>query len=305
MRVLLTGATGFVGSYVLRELIAQGHDVRCILRDPAASLDVESGKIERVQGDVTDPDSIKRTAHACDAVIHLVGIIEEKPSRGITFERVQVEGTLNMVSEAGRAGVERFVHMSANGASESGKTGYQRSKWAAEQHVQNAKFKHWTIFRPTLIFGDPGPGRPEFATLLLRKLIRPFPVIPIFGDGRYKLQFVAVEDVAGAIVQALDNPVASGRIYCAAGPTVLEYVEAIDEITATAGLRPRTKMPQPVWLARPLIQTAGRTGMLPITPDQFEMLIAGNTCLDESFSRDFDIAHRPFDRTTLAYLAKY
>jgi uncharacterized protein YbjT (DUF2867 family) len=62
-------------------------------------------------------------------------------------------------------------------------------------------------------------------------------VIPIFGDGRYKLQFVAVEDVARAFVQALDNPVAAGRIYCAAGPTVLEYVEAIDEITRAAGLQ--------------------------------------------------------------------
>jgi nucleoside-diphosphate-sugar epimerase len=305
MRVLLTGATGFLGSYILRELIAQGHDVRCILRDTSAALDVDSPKIERVQGDVTDADSLKRTAHACDAVIHLVGIIEEKPSRGITFDRVHVEGTLNMVSEASRAGVERFIQMSANGASESGKTAYQRTKWAAEQHVQNAKFKHWTIFRPTLVFGDPGPGRPEFSTILLKKLIRPFPVIPIFGDGRYKLQFVAIEDVSRAVVQALENPVASGRIYCAAGPTALEYVEAIDEITRAAGLSVRSKVPQPIWLARPLIHTAGRTGMLPITPDQFEMLIEGNTCMDESFARDFDIEHVPFEETTLAYLKKY
>jgi nucleoside-diphosphate-sugar epimerase len=302
MRVLLTGATGFIGSYVLRELIDRGHDARCLLRDPSAPLDVQSDRIERMEGDVTDPESLKRKAHACDAVIHLVGIIEEHASKGITFERVHDQGTLNVVTEATRAGVETFIHMSANGASDAGKTAYQRTKWAGEQHVQNAGFRHWTIFRPTVVFGDPGPGRPEFASTLLRKLIRPFPVTPIFGDGRYKLQFVSVEDVAAAIVQALDRPVASDRIYCAAGPTTLDYIDAINVITEAAGLSRRPKVKQPIWLTRPVVQTAGKAGILPITPDQFEMLIEGNTCIDESFARDFDLRNLPFDTSTLTYL---
>lgn len=305
MRVLLTGATGFIGSYILRELIDRSHDVRCLLRDTSVELAVQSDRVERTKGDISDADSLKRTAHGCDAVINLVGIIEEKPSKGITFENIHDRGTLNLVQEAARAGVETFLQMSANGAASSGKTGYQRSKWAGEQHVKNAEFRHWTVFRPTLVFGDAGPGRPEFATILLRKLIRPFPVVPIFGDGKYRLQFVAVEDVAKAFVQALEKPETAGKTYCVAGPTVLEYTEALDVIARAAGLSPRTKIPQPIWLVRPVVHTAGRAGMLPITPDQFEMLIEGNTCSEESFAQDFDIENRPFSIDTLAYLKKY
>ncbi|MEX0748228.1 MAG: NAD-dependent epimerase/dehydratase family protein, partial [Rhodothermales bacterium] len=103
MTVYLTGSTGFVGSYVLRELMARGIPVRCLVRDAGQKLVVESADVEKVVGDVLDPLSLKGTMAGCDAVIHLVGIIDEKPSKGVTFESVHFEGTRAVVDEARRA----------------------------------------------------------------------------------------------------------------------------------------------------------------------------------------------------------
>lgn len=302
MHVFLTGATGFVGSYILRTLVDEGHTVRCLLRDPSAPLPVEDEAVERVRGDVTDPGSLTGLTRGCDAVIHLVGIIDEKPSKGVTFEKIHVAGTRNVVGEALDGGVPRFIHMSANGAAPDGVSAYQTTKWQAEQIVKDAGFDHWTLFRPAIIFGDPGPDNPEFATRLAQTLIKPFPILPVFGDGNYELQPISVEEVATAFVQALTREAAHGQVYCAAGKERYPYTEVLDRITRGAGLEPKPKLPQPVWLVRPVVHTIGKIGLLPISPDQFEMLLEGNTCDSSAFYRDFDVTFKAFTPENLAYL---
>lgn len=302
MHVYLTGATGFVGSYILQELIHQGHTVRCLLRDPAARLDEEGESVERTKGDVTDPKSLKDSMRGCDAVIHLVGLLEENPRRGLTFQAVHDEGTRNVVNEAARTGVETFIHMSANGATSRGRSNYQRTKWAAEQHVQNAAFKHWVIFRPSLMFGKPRPDQIEFSTQLIQQLIRPFPVLPLFGDGTYELQPISVRDVARAFVQALERPGTAGKIYCAGGPDRIQYRKALDIMAEGAGIRSRPKIPQPMWLIRPIVRAAGKPGPLPISTDQLEMLVNGNTCDARQFEADFDLVREPYTSKNLEYL---
>ncbi len=304
MHVYLTGASGFVGSYVLRELVARGHTARCLLRDKRAPLAVDTDAVERVRGDVTDPKSLTGTMRGCDAVIHLVGIIEEHPSKGITFEAIHHQGTRHVVDEARDSGIERFVQMSANGARPDGVSAYQTSKWKAEEYVRAAGFAHATVFRPAVIFGDPGPDHPEFCKQLATDLIKPFPILPVFGDGSYRLQPISVEEVAAAFVQALTNDRAAGQTYCAAGPEALPYTEVLDIITRALGLEPRPKLPQPIWLVRPVVHTLGRIGLLPISPDQFEMLIEGNVCDSRAFYRDFDVTPRPFTPENLAYLKR-
>ena len=301
MHVYLTGATGFVGSYILRTLVARGHTVRCLLRDKADPLSEDAG-VERVKGDITDANSLTGTMRGCDAVIHLVGIIDETPSKDITFERIHVDGTRHVVDEARESGIERFIHMSANGARADGVAAYQRTKWEAEAYVRAAGFDHTTVFRPSIIFGEPMEGQPEFCTQLARDLVGPFPILPVFGDGQYRLQPIAVEDVAAAFVQALDTPAARGTSYCAAGPVALSYVDVLDVIARAMGGEPKPKLPQPIWLVRPLIQAAGVFDLLPISPDQFEMLIDGNTCDNAALVRDFDLALTPFDEDHLGYL---
>jgi len=301
MHVFLTGATGFVGSYILRALLAAGHSVRCLVRDSSTTFDV-AGKIEKVKGDITKPKSLTGTMRGCDAVIHLVGIIDEKPDQGITFERIHHEGTQHVVDAALEAEVEVFIQMSANGAREDGVSAYQTSKWKAEQYVRKAGFRHWTIFRPSLVFGAPGPGQPEFATKLADALIRPFPILPVFGDGSYRMQPISVEEVAAAFVQALTTPAAVGKAYCTAGMDAYPYTEILDIITRGCGLEPKFKLPQPTWLIRPVIQLTAPLGLLPISTDQFDMLIEGNTCDATALYDDFDLEYKPFTPENLSYL---
>ena len=118
------------------------------------------------------------------------------------------------------------------------------------------------------------------------------------------MQPVAVEAVAAAFVQALTNEQAAGKTYCVAGRTVYPYTEILDVIARGLGLAPKPKIPQPLWLARPAIHTIGRLGLLPITPDQFEMLVEGNTCDSTAFWNDFDLPDRPFTPENLAYLRR-
>uniref|UniRef100_A0A7V2AZH8 NAD-dependent epimerase/dehydratase family protein n=2 Tax=Rhodothermus TaxID=29548 RepID=A0A7V2AZH8_RHOMR len=305
MQVYLTGATGFVGTYVLRALRAAGYRVRCLVRRPDRRMPFEDEGVEKVAGDLLRPETFEGTLEGCEAVVHLVGIIQEKPRQGITFDAVHRLGTLHVVEAARQAGVSRFIHMSANGARPHGATAYQTSKWQAEEVVRKAGFTHWVIFRPSIIFGDPGQAPLEFVTHLARTLVKPFPVLPVFGDGEYALQPVAVESVAAAFVQALTHAQACGQTYCVAGPQPLSYKAVLDVIAQALFGRTKPKLHVPLSLVRPLVHTLGRTGLLPITPEQLTMLLEGNTCDPKAFYHDFDVPQTPFTPDTVAYVRRY
>ncbi|HYE96025.1 MAG TPA: NAD(P)H-binding protein [Rubricoccaceae bacterium] len=306
MLVFVTGATGFVGTYVVRALLDRGHTVRALVRPGSeAKLDARGDdRVEVARGDVADAASLTGDINGCDAVVHLVGIIDERPSKGVTFERVHVEGTANMVDAAHAAGIQRFVHMSANGARPSGNSPYQTTKWRAEELVRTGGFDHWVIFRPSILFGDPGPGRPEFATRLLATLVGPFPVLPILGNGRYALQPIHVAAVADAMAQAVDLKAAHERSFCAAGRERLSFNEVVDRIARGAGRRKRPKVHLPMPLARAMVGTAGRAGLLPISPAQFAMLVESNTCDPAAFFETFGVETPPFDAEHLGYLRR-
>jgi len=302
MRICVTGATGYVGSYVLRALLDHDHTPRCVVRESPSDLAVDDPAIECAQGDVTDRASLDEAVEGCDAIIHLVGIIEESPSRHVTFERIHVDGTRNVVRAAQEAGITHFIHMSANGARPDDATPYQRTKWEAEQIVKDASFNHWTIFRPSLLFGAPDPNRPEFASELLDALIRPFPILPVFGNGAYELQPVHVSNVAEAFVQSVTQKTAHQQTYVAAGPDRLPYTEVLDRITRGAGLDLKPKVHVPIFLARLGVHTIGRLGALPISMSQFEMLVEGNTGNHSAFVNDFDLTLVRFTPSNLKYL---
>src|SRR6185312_13357268 len=160
MKVFLTGSTGFVGKHMIRRLLAENHAVRALVRVlPGQRTRLlqafhREGDFQYVFGDVVSGRGLYEALSGCDAVIHLVGIIAEKGSN--TFDAVHHGGTRNVVEAAKRAGIKRFVHMSALGVRADGVAEYQRSKWKGEEIVRNCGIPH-CILRPSLIFG-PGDG---------------------------------------------------------------------------------------------------------------------------------------------------
>ena len=134
MRVFLTGASGFVGREVLRQLLAAGHSVRVLSRRPQAGSARADTEVH--VGDVTNAASLARGLASMDAVVHLVGIISEVGAN--TFENVHTRGTENILAAAREAGVKRFVHMSALGTRPDARSRYHQSKWAAEELVRKS-----------------------------------------------------------------------------------------------------------------------------------------------------------------------
>src|SRR5580693_5713208 len=146
--IIITGATGFVGEEVVKQARAAGYPVRAIVRDPQrASWLAERYGVELFHGNVLYAPSIEGAMRDAKCVIHLVGIIREW--RENTFERVHVQATQYVIDEAKKAGVKRFLQMSALGTRENAQSRYQQTKWAGEDCVRKSGLA-WTIFRPSI-----------------------------------------------------------------------------------------------------------------------------------------------------------
>ena len=244
MKVLVTGATGFVGREIVRQLRAAGHTIRILARNPrspAAQEAVSRWGVEAYSGDVLEAASLEGALAGVEAVIHLVGIISELGNS--TFENVHVGGTRNLVAAAQQAGVRRFVHMSALGSRPKAASRYHQSKWAAEELVRQSGLE-FTIFRPSLIYGP----QDQFINLFAR-IIRLSPVVPLLGNPSARFQPVPVEAVAAAFAGSLGEPKSVGQTYDLCGPEALTLSEIVDQIMSVLG-RKRLKMPVPPSLAR-------------------------------------------------------
>lgn len=263
--VFLTGGTGFVGSHVARRIAARGHRLRALARNPEAATELRQLGAELVSGDITGVVDLEAAVSGCDAVVHLVGIIREK-APAATFEGVHTHGTQRVVDAAVRAGAGKFVHMSALGARPGG-TAYQRTKFEAEEVVRRSASAH-VIFRPSIIVGI---GSEFIATLL--KLLRSAPVAPVLGDGSYRLQPVAVEDVAEAFVQAVERDEVRDACYEIGGPHKLTFNRLIEIVCEEYGLR-RPKVHLPMRLVRPLVDLASNWRLpTPVNSDELAMLL--------------------------------
>jgi len=270
MKVFVTGGTGFVGSEVLRQLVAAGHEIRALVRE---------GSEEKV----TDAATLDGALKGCDAAIHLVGIIRAFPARGITFKKLHVEATENVVRACTGQGIKRYLHMSSNGTRENGSTAYHRTKWQAEQYVRDSGLD-WTIFRPSLIFGKAS----EFVAMVA-ELIRRVPVVPVIGDGQYLMQPVAVKQVAESFVKALEMQETIGETYLLGGGESYSYNDIIDLTSMAMGKGKATKVHQPLFIIKPMIKLLEGFDKFPITDDQLKMLIEGNVCDTTAWAETFGL----------------
>ncbi len=306
VRVAVFGGTGFVGSYLVEALVEEGHDPVLLVRPGSESRVMRSEAVTMLRGTVDDERALSALLDGADAAIYNIGLLREFPERGDSFHALHFEAARRAMNLAGRAGSKRFILMSANGVSAQG-TAYQRTKYMAEEYLKTTGLD-WTIFRPSVIFGDPR-GRMEFATRLYRDVVcSPLPA-PLFFKGLlpdkagcFRLSPVHVEDLARVFVSSLADPDALGRIHALGGPESLMWKEILLRI-ADATERRLLTLPVPVWGVRTMAYLLDRFAFFPLTRDQLDMLVAGNTCESLDVFRNYGIEPLRFDRDNLGYLA--
>jgi uncharacterized protein YbjT (DUF2867 family) len=304
MNVAIIGGTGFVGSYIVQALERDGHAVSLLVR-PGSEAKIPPGEhYRRVAGDVSSPDALDAALSDCDAVVYCVGILRAFPRQGVTFEALQYEGVVRTVESAIRCRVDRFLLMSANGVKVPG-TPYQETKKRAEEAVFGSGLDA-TVFRPSVIFGDPD-GRMEFATQLCRDMVRPpLPAVGFFAGisparGSVNMSPVHVEDVARAFAVSLTNDETVGEVYELGGPEVLTWTDMIRRIADAVGRR-KWILPMPIGLMKIAAALLDWLPAFPVTRDQLSMLEEGNVAGSDELEKLTGRRATPFEPANLAYL---
>lgn len=327
--VAVTGSTGFVGRSVVRELLGRGITVRALVRDQAKAREAFGSPLpaglELVTGDVCDAAVLDELVRPARAVAHLVGIIREV--RGETggtpqtFRRMHVQATVEVLAACDRAGVERYLHMSALGVSPEGQAEYQKTKWEAEGAVRRSSLD-WTIFRPALIHGPDG----EFIQMLGKIAsgeAAPYLFMPYFAKGRVDhsvpmgavtfepagVQPVYVGDVAFAFAQALQTPESIGEIYNLVGSERLDWQTLC--MAVRDGL-PGASKRMPVWyipgahaaIIADLASKIGLAGLLPFDKGQALMAIEDGTADPAKARLDLGLEPKPFRATLRSYASR-
>ncbi|MEO7664891.1 MAG: complex I NDUFA9 subunit family protein [Candidatus Limnocylindrales bacterium] len=278
--VLVTGASGFVGSHVVPALLDAGHRVAVLVRSeaagrrildrlPAASRDA----VELRRGDVTQPATLGPALAGIDAVVHLVAVPRDWDN-GATLRLVNTEGTRNVVAAMSAAGVRRLVHLGALGVADDPALHYAQSKAKAEAIVE-ASALEWTILKPSLMYGP----RDGFFNILA-SLVRMSPlVVPMPGSGAARFQPLAVTDLGRMVVASLTDP-SDGTIHRSlpvGGPRFWTYREILEEVLRGMGSR-RAIVPMPLPLIRAVAATAERFRLpFPVATDQLRQLKLDNT----------------------------
>jgi uncharacterized protein YbjT (DUF2867 family) len=301
-RVFITGGSGFVGTAVIEALLNRGYGPNALVN--RGELKVASDRVTAVHGDLFDAAALDAGLRGCDAVIHLVGIIAEKRSQGVTFERIHVEGTQAVVDAARRNGVRRYVHMSALGTRPDAISEYHKSKWRGEEYVRGSGLD-WTILRPSMIHGPRG----EFTQMLAgwaRGKSAPFLFMPYFGAGLLGtrgaglLQPVYVSDVARAFVDALEKPQTVGQTYELGGAERLTWPQLHRTAAEAIVGKRRAVLAIPAWYAKALACVAP-AALLPFNRDQVLMSQEDVTTDLSEFTRDFGWGPVGFSETIRTY----
>lgn len=240
--LLLTGATGLVGSALLRRLTAAGLPVRCLVRDPRR-LGADRVRVQIALGDLADPPSFRNALRGVRTVVHLAAA--NRDQRAGSIEELNGIATWRMVRAAERAGVDRFVFLSSLGASSHDRTRVLRSKALAERAVLASDLRH-TVFAPSLVYAP--------ADRLLTRIERVAlvaPVMPISGRGEAIYEPIWTEDVADCVMAVLvsgaGDAATAGERYELAGPQTLSQREIVALVLRAAGRsRPTIAIPSAI-----------------------------------------------------------
>ncbi len=306
--VAVTGATGFVGSHLVRALVASGRPVRALARDLGAAADSLpiADNVTVVEGDLFEPSSMDELAKGAGAMIHLVGIrCEKRPL--VTFDRLHVDGTKAALEASKRAGIDRYMQMSALGSRPAARSAYHKTKYTAEELVRSSGLD-WTIVRPSLIIGAGGEFL-EMARGWAAGDEQPFMFMPYFEPPRAhakerltpgivekpRIQPVMVGDVAEVFVKSLENDDAIGEVYPLGGPQAFEWPEMLEAVAESVPgkTKPAWGVPAEVGQA---VATAAQVvrldHLLPFCLSDVQMACEDNVCSTAKVEQELGVTPR-------------
>ena len=300
MRIGILGGTGFIGRSLCLRLAGAGHELRVFSRRRERHRELlVLPTAQVVEADVHNPAVLKREFQGLDAVINLVGILNEQGRDGSGFERAHAELPAKVVQACRQAGVARLLHMSALHAAPDAPSFYLRSKARGEQTVHEAEGPDLrvTSFRPSVIFG-PGDSFTNRFAQLLQKVPLVFPL----ACARSRMQPLYVEDLVSAFVAALDRHACFGQRYDLCGPQAYTLEEIVTYLAKVLGLKRRI-VPLGNGLSRlqaALLQFAPGK---PFTPDNYRSLQVASTC-DRPFPAVFGVTPARFQDVVPTYLGR-
>lgn len=273
MKVLVTGATGFTGSRVVPLLLDSGYEVRCFVRETSDRLPLSSLPIEWAIGDLSAPQTFTSALRGVDALVNIASL---------GFGHAE-----SILRSAKEAGVKRGLFISTTAIFTQLNAGSKSTRLAAEEAI-HASGLDYTILRPTMIYGS---KRDRNMWRLIR-LLRLSPVMPIFGDGESLQQPIFVDDVAQAVLLALQTNDTIGRSYNIAGKEPLTYNQVIDTVASALGKRV-WKLHLPYMPIVRLLQFTERIRIrLPIKAEQVLRLNENKAFSYEEAQRDFGFSPR-------------
>tara|TARA_B100002052_G_scaffold131750_2_gene121023 strand:+ start:7173 stop:8084 length:912 start_codon:yes stop_codon:yes gene_type:complete len=300
-KIAIFGGTGFVGSYIINELLKTGYFIKMINR---AYSDNNHESIEELIVDLKS-DLLYKELEDCDCVIYNIGIIREYPNSKIFFKDLHEDLAIHIMEMSEKAKVRKFILMSANGV-ERCSTNYEVTKFKAEQYLMNTKLD-WTIFRPSLIFGDP-KGKMEFCTQVKNDMVNtmlPLPIffkgINIFNAGKFKMSPIHAKNVAEFFILAIDRINLKYKICNLGGSQNYTWKELLKIICSACNKR-KVSILVPIFIIKLIALVLQRFSWFPVTKDQLTMLSAGNTCDSANYFSEYDIKEIKFNIKNLNYL---
>lgn len=269
--ITIFGGSGFIGSYIVKELAKTGASIQIVSRDPQAALPLKPagplGQIILTQGNIHNEQSLQQIVQGSFAVINATGILYETGKQ--RFAAIHAQGPEQLAKAAFAAGVERFIHFSALGVENNSKSYYARSKAAGEKAVL-AAFPNATLLRPSIVFGAEDNFCNKFAAMAVIS-----PVLPLISGGKTQFQPVYVDDIARAVRVILEKPFTMGKIIELAGPRIYNFRQLLELILETIG-RKRLLVPLPTTIATLMASLLELLPSPALTRDQIRMLSRHN-----------------------------
>lgn len=289
--ILITGATGYIGRHLVSRLVEQGERPRCLVRDTKRAANIlPADKVELIQGDTTQPTSLKAALNGVETVVHAAFITaDRKQSAGNRYAETNVQGTSYLVKAAKEAGVKRIVEISGLGTRPDKAGSYMQGRFLAEKMVKDSGLD-WTIIQPSVLFGKGAPFIKGLADL-----IRSAPVVPLIGGGNILFQPIYVEDVVTVILKVLADPTGTNKkTYVIGGPAYYSFTQVIDVLLHVMH-KSRIKAPAPIPLVG--IGAAVMEALLPkppLTKAAMTLFTFNNTTDLQSVERDFGFTPTSF-----------